>query len=130
MFPLLPALILLLMHGPSAVDRAQQPGGLPDAIRALHQRIQDGHRQASRQLIRDLEQNLVLASMLSTGSDSELGKAFAELLQLVEVGATPPDLELPKFHPATPRQVFQEPTLRDSATFPRSARTRDGPSAS
>ncbi|MFY9233067.1 MAG: hypothetical protein WAO58_01255 [Fimbriimonadaceae bacterium] len=88
MFPFLPALILLLLNGPSGLDRPQHDAGLPEAIRALHRHVRQGSDRAE-QKVRNFESDLVMASLIAASGDGELGKVVQELLQMIgEVAPT------------------------------------------
>ena len=78
MFPFLPALILLLLNGPSGLDRPQHDAGLPEAIRALHRHVRQGSDRAE-QKVRNFESDLVMASLIAASGDGELGKVVQEL---------------------------------------------------
>ena len=121
MLPLLPALILLLLQGPSNFERLVVDGRLPAALEAIHRQMASSE---SEQLSdRDQQE---LASLLSGGIDSQLSHAFLALFKKHEPANQPrqvasnsqnsrvPDLDLPH----GPRDGFE-----------RSQRSRDGPFA-
>jgi len=117
MLPILPALILLLLQGPSNVERLAREGRLPAALDAVHRDIDRG------QACRSMQSQAVIASLLAT-HDAQLSSALYALL-------TPNDepSELPKkATPGEPKSVVlpgEGPAPQEG--YSRGSRTRDGP---
>ena len=117
MFPLFPALILLLLQGASNIERFPVDGRLPAALEAFHrQSVQRGSAQLSEQ------QEQVLASLIASGS--ELSQALLTFLWT--------DNEKP-LKRETPPEVSPRPRISHAnspppqAGFAESQRARDGP---
>lgn len=70
MLPLIPALLLLLLQGPSNVERLAQDGRLPEALNSIHQRLGVSSQAA----------DLAMSSLLSMSNDASLAQALATLL--------------------------------------------------
>lgn len=116
MLPILPALILLLLQGPSNVERLAQAGRLPEALEAIH-----------RQMITEAPSaDVAMASLLTLGSDRDLAQALALILSADDLpmpAAPALDLEDDP-RPAAAPEPERRP-LPDA--FQTSRRTRDGP---
>jgi hypothetical protein len=115
MLPLLPALILLLLQGPSNVERLAHDGRLPAALQAIHQQMDRPEAFPGD----------VLASLIAVSNDLELSKALYALLSLKAK-----DDPQPTALPVVERTVVLPsavPALSEG--YFRSQRTRDGPSA-
>ena len=128
MLPFLPALLLLILNGPAGLDRMAHDGRLPEALRALNDRIQVEGISASGA---KLEQEIALASLLASHGDPDLSQALAELIfwagltESTEQAIEAPieiELESPQLPCGPPAG-----TLRDG--FTRATRSRDGPVA-
>lgn len=124
MFPFLPALILLLLNGPSGLDESRHDAGLPEAIRALHRHVRQGNDRAE-QKIRSFENGLVMASLIAASGDGELGKVVQELLQLIGEDS-PPSVQDSPFFGSVPG-IPPEPPRKIAGPQLTSDRTRDGP---
>lgn len=70
MLPLLPALLLLLLQGPSNVERLAQDGRLPEALNSLNRQMAVSMGAA----------DLAMTSLLSVSNDASLAHALATLL--------------------------------------------------
>ncbi len=119
MLPLLPALILLLLHGPSNIETLSHNGGLPRALHAVQR------PDSAPVLQRAKADEYALASLLRLSGDPQFSSALSALLVMrsEEVEAS--------FGPvvAEPHGTnFPAPfdgKLREG--FDRSQRSRDGP---
>jgi hypothetical protein len=123
MLPLLPALILLILQGPSDMERVTRDARLPAALSALTRHIEGGHDRSFTD-----EEQAAIASLLATSRDPELAHALLLILQTGSVGSghRPPDLGDERLEPGG----APPPTLgRPSEGFLQAQRTRDGPSA-
>jgi len=117
--PFLPALILLLLQGPSNFERLAMDARLPAALEAIHRQMAEpgGPRLSDRE-----EQ--ALASIIAAGTSAELTHALMSFLwhgrDAAQRVAPQPD-EISYFvvraHPSPPPQDG----------FERCQRTRDGP---
>jgi protein involved in temperature-dependent protein secretion len=76
MLPLLPALILLLLQGPSNIERLAHEGRLQGALQAVHAQLQ-------RPALAADDQRKVLAELLAKSGDAGLARALTQLLTLV-----------------------------------------------
>jgi hypothetical protein len=77
MFPLIPALILLLLHGPSNFERLAQSGRLPSALAAFRYEVS---RDASHAEVRKEDASRrVLATFIAASGDRALSEAFASM---------------------------------------------------
>jgi hypothetical protein len=117
MLPLLPAILLLLLQGPSNVERLAARGRLPSAFDAVCRSVGD------TPTLREAEQ-VVFATLLAAGEDPRLSDALFAILRTRRVQRAAPvvaSAEVPRVRPA----VGAVPTVRDG--FARSQRTRDGP---
>lgn len=120
MLPLLPALILLLLQGPSNVERLALEGRLPAALQAVHATL-------DRPALPAEEQRKVLAQLLSVSSDAELTRVFASLLALVTDDPETKDAETPGEERSAPT-LPTETRARVPDGFLACQRSRDGPS--
>jgi hypothetical protein len=115
MLPLLPALILLLLQGPSNFARLAVAGKLPAVLDAFHRQLaQPGASQLSER------EEQVLASLIAATSTTQLSHA---LLSYLRAGDERPGT--PEFSPRVVIVLSAPPLLQDG--FTRSQRTRDGP---
>ena len=116
MLPLLPALLLLLLQGPSNIERLAQAGRLPEALDSLHRQI----------FVSPAAADLAMTSLLQMSGDESLAQALATLL-----GSS----EAPPQTPATPARVEEigapAPVDRSAIAtdegYSENRRTRDGP---
>ena len=119
MLPLLPALILLLLQGPSNFERLAVDGRLPAALEAIHRQMANtGSEQLSD---RDQE---ALASLLASGIDSHFSHTFLALFHKSEARQQNP-IVASKACTGWRRETADSPPPPDG--FTRSQRTRDGP---
>ncbi len=79
MFPLLPALLLLILQGPSSIERMALDGRLPAALEAVTRQLES---QEQRTGALDKADAAVLASLLAFNGDPELSHALIRLLSL------------------------------------------------
>ncbi len=115
MLPILPALILLLLHGPSNIERLAREGRLPAALDAIHREMDRAPVAATA------TEQAIIASLLAT-TDPHLSHALFSLLRPESPGKPAKALE-PR-EPQTPAEP-PEPTPADG--FSECRRTRDGP---
>jgi hypothetical protein len=121
MWPLLPALILLLLQGPANVERMALDGRLPAALEALQARMPDQDVSARGQAV-------ALASLLAVSGDPQLSHALFALLRIPpQVAATEQPkavkpLEEPTGPPLVPKSLGSS-----QAGFLKLQRSRDGP---
>ncbi len=119
MLPLLPALILLLLQGPSNFERLAVNGRLPAALEAMHRQMaQPGEVQLTR------SEEQALASLIAGDSSVELSQA---LLHFLRFGAEKPQQTV-IFEDPSPQPIIargDSPPQQDG--FSRFQRTRDGP---
>lgn len=101
MLPLLPALLLLILQGPSSVERMALEGRLPAALEAIHRQMEAGDPQGA------------LIRLLSLGEPATDTKATPHLTVEEDKQDTPP--------PAEPSST------RITKGFAKSQRSRDGP---
>ncbi len=125
MLPILPALLLLILQGPSSVERMALDGRLPAALEAVSRRMEaQDHRSGSI----EKADAAVLASLLALSGDPDLSHALFQLLTLDQGPSPAHQTESKKF------QEWQEPASFDLTPEPRlpepsleSQRSRDGP---
>lgn len=126
MLPFLPALILLLLHGPANIERLAEGGALPAALAAIQQRIDAPEHRA---LANKRADHLALASLLALSGDKEISSALARILSL-NIVCEP---QAPAALQAEPEQGSDPPQERclgrPQDGFLGSQRSRDGPLA-
>lgn len=118
MLPFLPALILLLLQGPSNFERLAFEGQLPSALEALHRQI--GYPGSERLSERD---QAVLESLLAGGAENCLSNAFFAHFAANESLTSSACHEIEVSHAS---HVTYSATLTSGFGF--FQRTRDGPS--
>jgi hypothetical protein len=126
MFPLIPALILLLLHGPSNFERFAENGRLPAALAVFHRGVSETATQADSG--REDVSRRALASLIAASGNRELSEAFASMFlagdsrstALAFTGTSLQQTTLPTFG-----ESFA--ALREG--FFRCVRSRDGPFA-
>ncbi len=124
MFPLIPALILLLLHGPSSFERLAETGRLPAALAVLHR--QAISETAHSDLDKEDVSRRVLASFIAASGVRELSEAFASMFLARDsrsnerVAVLPGELE-------DSARVVEQPSARLHSGFLRAVRSRDGP---
>jgi len=119
MLPLLPALILMLLQGPSNFERLAVDGRLPAALEAIHRHMaQPGSEKLSER------EEQALASLIAAGSSAQLTRALMSFLWHGD--EKPQSAEPPACESSQPVVCFNDsPPAPDG--FERSQRTRDGP---
>lgn len=117
MLPFLPAILLLLLQGPSNVERLAVQGRLPAALDAVYRTV------GQTPTLREAEQ-VVLASLLAAGEDPELSDA---LLALLRIERTRRETTSEPLVDRTPVPPFPDHGPPPPAGFSRSQRVRDGP---
>jgi len=126
MFPLLPALLLLLLNGPANFERMAEHGALPAALAAIQQRIEAPGVQSARVTKADHQ---ALASLLTLGGDPQLTQALVRLLA-VNVACEPVASPQPKSleqHEESPGEPPPIQVGKPQSGFLESQRSRDGP---
>jgi hypothetical protein len=129
MLPLLPALILLILQGPTNVERMAMDGRLPAALQAIHHQMESSGEQRAALSKAD---GVALVSLLAMSGDPQFTRALGRLLAIS--GADAFD-ELP---PARARIEIEGADRGDPPPCPRlvgnlqdgfilSQRSRDGP---
>lgn len=128
MLPFLPALILLLLHGPANIERLAEGGALPAALAAIQQRIDAPEHRA---LASKRADQLALASLLALSGDKEISNALARILAVNIVCETPAQAK-PAILESEQTQDSDPPKERclgrPQDGFIGSQRSRDGPS--
>ncbi|MGV3614520.1 MAG: hypothetical protein ACO1SV_04210 [Fimbriimonas sp.] len=117
MLPLLPAILLLLLQGPSNVERLAAQGRLPAALNAVYGTV------GETPTLREAEQ-VVLASLLAAGEDPRLSDALLAIFRM--------ERERREAPPAPTGELQVRPDVGDDVRLPRegferSQRVRDGP---
>ncbi|WP_144240978.1 hypothetical protein [Fimbriimonas ginsengisoli] len=113
MFPLLPVLILLLLHGPSNIERLAHEGRLPSGLEVFHREVEPAIAQRDRAIL------ALLASR-----DPQFSSALFAILRTEDQPARPK----PKKQQSEARPVISvgdSPTPPDG--FEDCRRSRDGP---
>jgi len=119
MLPLLPALILLLLQGPSSFERLAVDGRLPAALEAINRQIvQPGSEKLSER------EEQALASLIAAGTSAELTRVLMSFLW--QDGAKPQTSKPIDLESSRPI-VCHLNCLSLQDGFERSQRTRDGP---
>src|SRR4051794_16630366 len=77
MLPLLPALILLILQGPTNVERMALDGRLPAALDAIHRQMESS---GSERAALSRADGMAMASLLAISGDPHLSQALATLL--------------------------------------------------
>lgn len=129
MLSLIPAVLILILHGPAGVERMQVDGRLPEALRVWAGR-QVGSQDALTQLL-ERRGCGELSALLSLGQDSsELSRFVAEVLKITASLPSETDnagvllAELPGSD-----LIPEPPPPHSGSGYCTSGRTRDGPSA-
>lgn len=97
MLPLLPALILLLLHGPAKIERMADGGALPAALAAMQRRMGCDQQTALSQVKTN---QYALASLLSMRGDPQLRQALIQILTISDRGSRIEDLNSSECNPA------------------------------
>ncbi|MBC8065182.1 MAG: hypothetical protein H7Y17_10155 [Chlorobia bacterium] len=126
MLPILPALLLLILQGPSSIERMALDGRLPAALEAVTRQLEgQDHRNTSV----EKSDAAVLASLLAFSSDPGLSHALFQILNVdqpidalrtIPFGADEPDSDWNlNFYADEPSAVPEE--------ILECQRSRDGP---
>lgn len=125
MLPILPALLLLILQGPSSIEKMALEGRLPAALEAASRRMEaQEHRFGST----EKADAAVLASLLALSGDPDLSHALYQLLSLdqgTSLWTTVDSPESGDWVDRKPLKVGSHPSLPEP--FLESQRSRDGP---
>lgn len=125
MLPILPALLLLILQGPSSIEKMALDGRLPAALEAVSRRMEaQDHRSGSI----EKADAAVLASLLALSGDPDLSHALIQLLSLDQGPDTSGKAKLRKLDEWIERvrlDTNSEPILPEPSL--ESQRSRDGP---
>lgn len=116
MLPFLPAILLLLLQGPSNVERLMVQGRLPAALDAVYRTV------GQTPTLREAEE-VVLATLLAAGEDPQLSDALLAILRSERTRRKAVAEPLVDRTPIPPFPDHGPP--REG--FARSQRVRDGP---
>lgn len=122
MLQILPALILMILNGPSHAERWVEGTRQPSALES-----------ATVKLVPDLAitrtrgQERALHALLSLSGSSEVAEAIMHLISMHVVECRPGEPMLQPVFPAI-RTFGEPPTRAESDCFAESQRSRDGPS--
>jgi hypothetical protein len=111
MLSYLPALLLLLLHGPSNIERLAHEGRLPEALSMRVDAEPGSHRS--------------VVNMLRSSGDPSLVRALAILFSTEETAPTPTP-QAPVISNAQ-TLIPSAPAFELAAGFAKGCRTRDGP---
>lgn len=117
MLPFLPAILLLLLQGPSNVERLAIQGRLPAALDAVYRSV------GQTPTLREAEQ-VVLATLLAAGEDPDLSDA---LLAILRSERTRRETTAEPLDDRAPVPPFPDHGPPPQEGFARSQRVRDGP---
>jgi hypothetical protein len=124
MLPILPALLLLILQGPTSIEKMALDGRLPAALDAISRKM-EGQSHSSR--VAERADEAVLATLLAFSGDPDLSHALYTLLSLDQPCEKPARVA---FGEAEPQQVhnFLGPIIGALPTVSlESQRSRDGP---
>lgn len=119
MLPILPVLILLLLQGPSSVERLTREGRLPAALDAIHREL------ALPEAAFSDEDDAMLASLFAAHDPHFSSALFALLRGRVPEPESPRPLEIPEPKPEI--SIGEAPAPCEG--FAECRRSRDGPFA-
>ena len=85
MFPLLPALLLLILQGPSSIEKMALEGRLPAALEAISRQMESDHRAVGSSKVDEA----VLASFLAFSGNPSASHALYTLLCAGEPSSEP-----------------------------------------
>ena len=123
MLPLIPALILLLLQGPSNFERLTMDARLPAALEVIHrQLLEPGNSQLSER------EEQALASLIASGKGAQLTQALLSFLWQEEEVRTKPTFRDCQDLEST--SITSPPTSRRQDGYADCRRSRDGPIAS
>jgi len=126
MLPILPALLLLILQGPSSIEKMALDGRLPAALEAISRQMEANNNRSNAV---ERSDEAVLATLLAFSGDPDLSNALYKLLSLdqaadqVRPGIKDPGDAEPESNPILP--------CGDNRPLPviclESQRSRDGP---
>ena len=79
MLPILPALLLLILQGPSSIEKMALDGRLPAALEAISRQMEAQNHRSNKV---DRSDEAVLATLLAFSGDPDLSNALYKLLSL------------------------------------------------
>lgn len=79
MLPILPALLLLILQGPSSIERMALDGRLPAALEAISRQMEAQNHRSNKV---ERSDEAVLATLLAFSGDPDLSNALYKLLSL------------------------------------------------
>jgi hypothetical protein len=79
MLPILPALLLLILQGPSSIEKMALDGRLPAALEAISRHMEAQNHRSNKV---ERSDEAVLATLLAFSSDPDLSNALYKLLSL------------------------------------------------
>jgi hypothetical protein len=125
MLPILPALLLLILQGPSSIEKMALDGRLPAALEAINRQMEaQDHRLSAI----ERADEAVLATLLAIGGDPDLSHALFKLLAL-DQSADSVDRPVPE--PSDVADECQAFQTDETSALPvvsiESQRSRDGP---
>ncbi len=126
MLPLLPALLLLILQGPSSIEKMALDGRLPAALEAIHQQMESRDHKSPAMSKAD---EAMLASLLAMSGDPQISHALIKLLSLGEPAYVPavPHLEVEPEQDDPPNTYAECDSAVPVDGFAKSQRSRDGP---
>ena len=133
MLSLIPAILLLAFHGPSAVERFGHEGRLPEALRALERVWAPQEADAEGEGVGPDKQRRALASLVAMAGDPAFSRAVSQLFGLDLEGLQETDKPDRMVEPDEDEHgnaiypVIVEKAAQDG--FLACRRTRDGPLA-
>ena len=132
MLSLIPALLLIAFHGPSAVERFGHEGRVPEALRKLEQVLAPVESDAEDEENTGLSrQRKAFASLVALSTDPAFSKAISELFGLgLELSVSMHRTDLSDLADRWEIRPRTEPSqVQTRKGFLSSRRTRDGPAA-
>lgn len=124
MFPLIPALILLLLHGPANFEKLAETGRLPASLAVFQREAAHGPQEA--EAARQDVSRRALATLIAASGNRELTQAFASMfVDALPAPAAPEEARPVTCEPAV--VFFDEGPPPVSEGFSRFVRSRDGP---
>ena len=126
MLPLLPALLLLILQGPSSVERMALDGRLPAALEAIHRQMESQDHKSPSVSKAD---EAMLASLLALSVDPQVSHALIKLLSLGEPALTRKPTIAIEAQAESPPPIAECDSAVPVEGFAESQRSRDGPFA-
>jgi hypothetical protein len=124
LFPLLPALLLLILQGPSSIEKMALEGRLPAVLEAMSRQMESDHHSVGSSKVDEA----VLASFLAFSGNPSASHALYTLLCIGEPSAEPKKVVVAETQANLSPSVFD---VGDSTQLPAghagSQRSRDGP---